>query len=442
MNKEKKVSNQTSTYMKYDVGIDVGKNELKVCLSAMRFDFGIDIQSQEVYPNDKKGWKSLTGWILKQSKQSSSNVHCTMEATGVYHEGVAHYLHENKYIVHVVLANQSRSYGQSFGIKSKTDKIDAQTLSRMGLERTLREWNPPSSTFVTLKQLTRERERLVKLKTSLKNNLHSYEYQAIPHKSTVKRTTETVSFINGQIKAIDKEIALEMDKDETIKRKLPYLLSIKGTGILTAAIIIAETQGFANMDSRKQVASYCGLDVRVSESGTWKGQSRISKKGNAHIRHALYMPTLTKIRFDASTKEHYEQLAKRIGNMKAVTAESRIFVCLMFTLWKKEEMYCPNKDASVNVNPEPVNIPSVNVEEHKNENILAAKTVVENAAMCTENAGTPASNEMTLAPEEQKNENRDVAETVAKKTAVCTENAGIPVSNDKTLVSIKRKKMK
>jgi transposase len=78
-----------------------------------------------------------------------------MEATGVYYESLAYFLRDEKKTVHVVLPNYAKKYGQSLGVESKTDKIDARTLAQMGLERKLKEWQPFSSNFLTLKQLTR-----------------------------------------------------------------------------------------------------------------------------------------------------------------------------------------------------------------------------------------------------------------------------------------------
>jgi transposase len=67
-------------------------------------------------------------------------VHFTMEATGVYYEGLAFFLYEKEYALHVVLPNYAKKYAESLGIKSKTDKLDAKALAQMGLERELRLW--------------------------------------------------------------------------------------------------------------------------------------------------------------------------------------------------------------------------------------------------------------------------------------------------------------
>jgi transposase len=370
-----------------------------------------------------------------------------MEATGVYYEGLAHHLHAQKFTVHVVLANQSKSYGKSLGLKSKTDKIDARTLSQMGLERTLREWTPPGPVLINLKQLTRERERLINMQTVLKNNLHSCEHRACPRASTLHRTNDIVSFIKEQIKAIDKEIVSEIQKDEAIKRKLPYILSIPGVGVLTAATVISETKGFADTVNIKQLASYCGLDIRIAESGTWKGQSRISKKGNSHLRHALYMPTLSKIRFDTSTKEHYEKLKARTCPMKAVTAECRKLLCLMYSLWTKEEMYCPdyrnNKNKSVKQETSVLSQGSVEIKEQKNESNDVDETVMEDVALYTKSGNQTVSEDIPLVCKKTKVRCCKIQKFIlssdqenCKKVAdnIATQGIFLPVPNNKKVL--------
>ena len=98
-----------------------------------------------------------------------------------------------------------------------------------------------------------------------------------------------------------------------LKTKMEYLLSIPGVGMVTATTIVAETNGFAAFTSIKQLTSYAGLDVKIAESGNWKGKSRISKVGNSHIRKAVYMPALSKIRKDKQTKQFYERLKEKKG---------------------------------------------------------------------------------------------------------------------------------
>ena len=94
---------------------------------------------------------------------------------------------------------------------------------------------------------------------------------------------------------------------------MKYLLSIPGVGAITAATIVAETNGFAAIKNMKQLTSYAGLDVRINESGKWKGKSTISKRGNSHIRKALFFPAISHKTHDKTAGKFYERIkAKKV----------------------------------------------------------------------------------------------------------------------------------
>ena len=349
--------------VKQNAGIDVSKDTFDVAFSYLTADFKTVVVSTRKFSSTAKGFQQLQDWV-KGKQQHESAVHFTMEATGVYYEGLAYFLHEKGHLVHVccakckhvVLPNKAHRYAQSLGLKSKTDKIDSRTLAQMlalcaahvGLERELRLWLPVSPSLLALKQLTRERDALVRCKTDVANQLHAYRHQAKPNKATIVRSKKTISFLEGQITQIDKDIktfactvpSTRVNKDKELKTKMDFLLSIPGIGLVSATTIVAETNGFATFESIKQLTSYAGLDVKISESGTWKGKSKISKQGNSHIRKVLYMPALSKIVHDKKTKLFYERLKEKKGvGMIAVVAIMRKLLGLMYTLWKKEEIY-------------------------------------------------------------------------------------------------------
>ena len=329
--------------IKQNVGVDVAKDDLKVALSNLTIKHRVIVRSTRTFPNTEKGFKQLQEWV-NLKKHPDLALHFTMEATGVYYEGLAYFLYERSYNLHVVLPNLVKKYGESLGSKSKTDKLDARTLAQMGLERELRLWQPVSPSLLGLKQLTRERDALVCSRTTAANHLHAYHHQGKPNKDSIKRSEELISFFDKHIKQIEKEIKNFIDQDKKLKVKMKYLLSIPGVGLLTAATIVAETNGFAAFESIKQLTSYAGLDIRIAESGKWKGKSKISKRGNSHIRKALFMPSLSKIRCDHPTKQFFERLKTKKGiGMVATVAVERKLLALMFSLWKKEEMYCAAK---------------------------------------------------------------------------------------------------
>jgi transposase len=326
--------------VKQNVGIDIAKDSFRVCFSVLQSKMQIKVRGSRTFSNNFKGFKEFALWLEKK-RESSDNLHFTMEATGVYYESLAYFLwQQSDFIVQVILPNKIKNYAKSLDLKSKTDKIDAAVLARFGLERTLRVWQPISPNLLELKQLTRERDTLVRTRTAACNRLHACKHQAKPNKTIIVRTKKQISLLDKQVKEIEREIKALVNQDDKLKKKFKYVNSIPGVGLFTFATVVAETNGFETFTSIKQLTSYAGLDIKIVESGSWKGKSRISKQGNSHIRKALYMPSVSRIVHDKSAKLFYENLLNRKGHAKiALVAVQRKMLGLMFTLWRSEQMY-------------------------------------------------------------------------------------------------------
>lgn len=125
----------------------------------------------------------------------------------------------------------------------------------------------------------------------------------------------------------------------------PVLLSYDGIGTLTVVKLLAETDGFRNVKSIRSLVSYSGLDVAQNQSGKMKGKSRISKKGNAYIRAALYMPAMSAVRHDEKSKIFYERLNKKLPKKKqSLIAIMRKLLIIIYTLWNNGEDYNVNHE--------------------------------------------------------------------------------------------------
>ncbi|WP_169727971.1 transposase [Adhaeribacter aquaticus] len=121
-----------------------------------------------------------------------------------------------------------------------------------------------------------------------------------------------------------------------------YLESIPGVSFLSAATVVGETCGFNEINSAKQLTSYAGFDVVLKESGNFRGSTKISKKGNKHIRSILYMPSMTAIRVNPTLREFYLRLKpNKAKPIVALVAVQRKLLLLMYSLYKKEEFYSP-----------------------------------------------------------------------------------------------------
>ena len=124
------------------------------------------------------------------------------------------------------------------------------------------------------------------------------------------------------------------------------MTSPKGIGLITSATVLGETNGFKEIENKRQLTSYSGYDVIRKDSGTSvMSKPRISKRGNRHIRKAMYFPALTAIKHDSNQKDHYIRMVQKHGiKMKGAVAIQRKLLILMYTLWKKKEFYDPDYD--------------------------------------------------------------------------------------------------
>jgi len=328
------------TLLKQCVGIDIAKASFKACFACIDLSQNLLFKSVKSFDNTEEGFIKMITW-MSNLYDPSTRLTFVMEATGVYYENLAFFLHHQELNVSVILPNKINSYAKSLELKSKTDKIDSKVIARIGLERNLNAWKPVSPQFRILKELTRERENLMREKLQVNNQLHSKSYAFNANKSSIKRCNKRLKFIEGQIDEIEEEVRRVVSKDETLKEKIKKLESIRGIGFLTAVTIVAETNGFALINNKQQLVSYAGLDVVEKESGTSvKGRTRISKRGNSHIRRVLHFPALSAVKYASPIKSFYERVNQnKASKLIGAIAVQRKLLILMYTMWKNDTYY-------------------------------------------------------------------------------------------------------
>lgn len=326
--------------VKQVAGIDVAQNELVVCLARMYDDWTPDLYASKTFVNTPKGFESFIQWVKKQTDDSLP-VRYVMEATGVYHESLAYWLDEQQLAVSVVLPNKISNYARTLDVKTVTDKTASQAIARFGLERKLDQWSRPKGIFKKLKQLTRERGQLVDERTVLKNQLHAEQAEAEPNKKSIDRIKKRIALLDKQEKEILEELKALIKTDAEMQQLIILICTIPGVGILTAATVLGETNGFDLIRNKRQLTSYAGLDVKEKQSGTSvKGKPRISKKGNKHLRKSIHMPALAAIRHDERFKAVFARLVSRHGiKMKAVVAIQRKLLEMIYIIYKTNKTY-------------------------------------------------------------------------------------------------------
>jgi transposase len=329
--------------LKQSVGIDVAQKELVVQIGRLYEDLSTELYAYKCFANTTKGFVLLVQWVLKLTEPTVS-IRYVMEATGVYHESLACYLADQGYCVSIILPNKISNYFRTLSVKTITDKSASEAITLFGLERKLEDWKRPKPVFKYLRQLTRERDQLVQERTMIKNQLHAEKTESDPNSSTLKRIKQRIDLLNKQEKIIKGEIATLVKKENELKHDLTLLSTIPGIGTLTAATILAETNGFELVRNKRQLASYAGFDVQEKQSGTSvKGKARISKKGNKNLRKAMHLPALTAIRHEQRFKSIFIRLVSKHGiKMKAAVAVQRKLLEMCYTIFKTGKPYNKN----------------------------------------------------------------------------------------------------
>jgi transposase len=122
------------------------------------------------------------------------------------------------------------------------------------------------------------------------------------------------------------------------------LTSIDGIGPGTAARLIAELGDPARFDNAAALAAYVGLVPALKQSGKRRpGRAGITPTGNARLRTALWMPTLTAVRRNPWLKAFYDRLRAQGKPPKlALVAAMRKLLVAVYAVAKARKPFLPN----------------------------------------------------------------------------------------------------
>lgn len=73
------------------------------------------------------------------------------------------------------------------------------------------------------------------------------------------------------------------------RRDYQLLTSIPGIGPINALTILAEAGDLRRFRHHRQFLKFCGMDLATYQSGMFRGQTKLSKYGNARLRRTLWL---------------------------------------------------------------------------------------------------------------------------------------------------------
>lgn len=331
--------NQPITHI---VGIDIAKDTFCARLLSAGNN-PAPIGEVKSFSNSSDGYEQMKRWVIEQGAVAASS-HVIMEATGVYWEACALYCHEQHFVVSIVNPAQIKYFARTTLMRGKTDPLDADLIARFGAVMKPKAWTPPGIAFDDLQVLSRQRDAYVRMLTEEKNRLHALSHRAHCPREVLRMTKAHIRFLEKQIDELGQAFKDHLDQTPAWKQTIEALTSITGIGMTTAGVLLTETLAFSTFVDGRQLTAYAGLAPAPFTSGSSVyHKPRISKIGNPRLRRAVYMASVSGIRFNPVLKTFYERLRANGKPAKvALVAVARKLLTIAFAIVRSQQPFDPN----------------------------------------------------------------------------------------------------
>lgn len=233
-----------------------------------------------------------------------------LEATGGFEITVAATLASASLPLAVVDPRQIRDFARATGRLAKTDALDAEVIALFAERIRPQPRSLADADCQSLAELVGRRRQVVEMIGMETNRLHQ------ARNSRVRRMLgATLKTLTAQLAELDRDI------DDAIKRSPVWraaddlLTSVPGVGDVTAHTLIADLPELGRLD-RRRIAALVGVAPINRDSGKMRGRRTIAG-GRTNVRNALYMATLSAIRWNPIISRHYRGLVER-GRPKKV----------------------------------------------------------------------------------------------------------------------------
>lgn len=302
------------------VGVDVSKDRLDL------YDW--DSKCLDSIANDID---AIDRWL----DGFSLPVRFAIEPTNQFHIALAERAHVRGHAVYLVDPHRLSHYRCGVGQRVKADPQDAQLLARY-LAREgddLPPWKPLSQGQQRFWRLLRRRATVVRARIQLQQSL-----------SGLKTLNSEVDALLERFKTLIKKMEralLSEAKKLGWGKDLDRCQAIPGIGPLSALALTAIFhQGtYRNADA---FIAFMGMDVRVRQSGRWKGKSKLTKKGDPEVRRLLFNAAM-QARRNPLWEPYYLALRERgFSTTAAFVALGRKLARVAFALLQKNVEFDAN----------------------------------------------------------------------------------------------------
>lgn len=280
------------------VGIDIASASFMACVGTTPWKLTVKPMK---FDNQEDGFVSFLGWLQEHNLSPERTVVC-MEATGVYGEGLAYFLHASGYPVAV---EPPLNIQRKFPVNaSKTDELDCQYIAEYACRYVdkLAFWQPRAEILEQVKVLLTTRQHFSVQLTGHKNALHAVNRKKVSSDLAKQVHRHMIEQLSKSIKQIDTEIRRLIDSNPTFQQTLLLLLSVPGIGLQLAAHLLILMQD--TLDPRI-LAAFVGICPIQHQSGTSVFSTPTSRHyGPPALRKLLYLAACS-VRTHKKQFQHY-----------------------------------------------------------------------------------------------------------------------------------------
>lgn len=319
------------------IGIDVSKNKLDV---AWLRDPEANKIKTRVFKNTHTAYPALLDWLTQNTGETTEQIQVAMEATGIYHEPLAYWLHRMGVTVHVLNPLQVHQYAKSYGQRSKTDKKDSVLIARFCHERQPEAWQPEPEEIRELKRLI---GRIEMLKEDIQREENRQEKAQFSRDlKSVESTQQVLQALRAEQRRLEQSVNDHLDRHDNLKRDQALLNSIPGIGEVVSLQLMVGLNS-RSFQSARQAGAFFGLVPVMKVSGSSvKLQPRLSKAGSSAMRQKLYMAAVTAVQHNPDVRALYQRLIRRgKAKMAALGAAMRKLVHIAYGVLKHQTEYRP-----------------------------------------------------------------------------------------------------
>jgi transposase len=242
--------------------------------------------------------------------------------------------------------------------QQKTDRRDAKHILDLLLDgRFPRLW-VPSPQIRDVRQLLRHRQKLVEIRTQVKNQLqHLALNQGVRRKSRLwsvqgravleqlplqpwaaRRRSDLLAMLDRlqeQVGELDRAVRAEAEQRPEVR----LLMTHPGVGPVVGLAYVLTIGPITRFPRGKQVASYLGLIPSEHTSGGHQKFGPISKQGNTMMRTLLVEAAQTAARFDDELRRDYGRLKARNHSAPAKVMVARKLAVRMYWMLRENKPY-------------------------------------------------------------------------------------------------------